>query len=106
MSSDIDKKSQREETSTLNNTKRVQRSVEGTKKLFLKECKISIYREAIKIKHKFPRLSTLQTSAAIVRFTNIKEDGDMLETKSHGKLLEREYTHLPKNDTVRCEVSH
>ena len=32
----------------------------------------------------FPRLLTLQTPAdAIVRFTNIKEDGDMLKILSH-----------------------
>ena len=54
---------------------------------------------------------TLQTSAdAIVRFTKIQEDGDMLKIVSHGKLLEREfmvhgkyyreYTCLPKDETV------
>ena len=74
--------------------KRVQRSVEGTKKLFPKECRISIYSGAIKIKYKnlFSRLLNLQTSAdAIVRFTNMKEDGDMLEIEPHGKLLERKF---------------
>ena len=77
---------------------------------------IYIYSGAIEIKCKklFPRLLTLQTSAdAIVRFTNIKEDGDI---ESHGKLLEREfmvhdkcyreYTRLPKNETVRCLKFH
>ena len=60
----------------------------------------------------FPRLLTLQTPAdAIVRFTNIKEDGDMLKILSHCKLSEREsvdhdkryreYTRLPKDETVR-----
>ena len=40
----------------------------------------------------FPLLLTLQTSAdAIVRFTNIKEDGDMLKNVSNGKLLESEF---------------
>ena len=37
------RKSEKEGTSTLNNTKRVQRSLEGTKQLFPKECRISIY---------------------------------------------------------------
>ena len=117
MSSNIaQRKYEGEGTSTLNNTKRVQRSVEGAKQLFQKEWRIYIYSGAIKIKYKklFPRLLTLQTSAdAIVRFTNIKEDGDI---ESHGKLLEREfivhnkcyreYTRLPKNETVRCLKFH
>ena len=57
-------------------------------------------------------LLTLQASAdAIVRFTSIKEDGDMLKNVSHGKLLEiefmvhdkcnREHTRLPKDETLR-----
>ena len=61
----------------------------------------------------FPLLLTLQTSAdAIVRFTNIKKDRDMVKNFSHDKLLEsefmghgkcsREYTRLPKDETVRC----
>ena len=65
-------------TSTLNNAKRVQRSVECAKQLFPKERWISIYSGAIKVKCKklFPSLLTLQTSAdAIVRFTDIKKDG-------------------------------
>ena len=117
MSSNIAKsKSEGEGTSTLNNTKRVQRSVEVAKQLFQKEWKISIYTGAVKIKYKklFPHLLTLQTSAdAVVRFTNIKEDRDI---DSHGKLLEREfmvhdkcyreYTHLPKNETVKCLKFH
>ena len=117
MSSNIAKrKSEGEGTSTLNNTKRVQRSVEGAKQLFQKEWRIYIYSGAIKIKYKklFPRLLTLQTSAeAIVRFTNIKGDG---EIESHGKLLEREfmvhdkcyreYARLPENETFLPEVSH
>ena len=79
----------REGTSTLNNTKRVQRSVEGAKQLFQKEWRIYIYSGAIKIKYKklFPRLLTLQTSADALRFTNIKEDG---EIEFHDKLSERE----------------
>ena len=117
MSSNIAKsKSEGEGTSTLNNTKRVQRSVEVAKQLFQKEWKISIYTGAVKIKYKklFPHLLTLQTSAdAVVRFTNIKEDRDI---DSHGKLLEREfmvhdkcyreYTRLPKDETVRCLKFH
>ena len=117
MSSNIAKsKSEGEGTSTLNNTKRVQRSVEVAKQLFQKEWKISIYTGAVKIKYKklFPYLLTLQTSAdAVVRFTNIKEDRDI---DSHGKLLEREfmvhdkcyreYTRLPKDETVRCLKFH
>ena len=118
MSSSIAKrKSDGEETSTLNNTKRVQRSLEGAKQLFPKEeWRISIYNGAVKFRYKklFPRLLTLQTSAdAVVRFTNIKEDR---EIESHGKLLEREfmvhdkcyreYTHLPKDETVRCLKFH
>ena len=110
MSSNIAKrKSEGERTSTLNNIKRVQRSVEGAKQLFQKEWRISIYSGAIKIK-----LLTLQTSAdSIVRFTNIKDDGDI---ESYGKLLEREfmvhdkcyteYTRLPKNEIVRCLKFH
>ena len=40
----------------------------------------------------FPRLLTLQTLAgAIVRFTNINKDGDMLEIEPHGRLLERKF---------------
>ena len=51
MSSNIAKsKSEGEGTSTLNNTKRVQRSVEVAKQLFQKEWKISIYTGAVKIK--------------------------------------------------------
>ena len=70
---------------------------------------------AIKVKYKkqFPCLSTRQTSAdAIIRFANIKEDEDMLKIVCYGKLLERrfmvhdkcyrEYTRLPKDETVRC----
>ena len=70
-----------------------------------------IHSGAINIKYNkfFPRLLTLQTLAdAIVRFTNIKQDG---EIESHGKLLEREfmvhdkcyreYTRLPNGETVR-----
>ena len=104
-----------EGTSTLKNTKRLQRSGEGVKQLFPKECKICIYSGTMKIKYKelFPCLLTLQTSAdAIVRFTNIKEDGDMLKIVFHGNMLEREfmvhgkcyreYTRLPKDETVRC----
>ena len=83
---------------------------------FKKEWRISIYSGAIKIRYKklFPRLLTLKTSAdAIVRFANIKEVGDI---ESHGKLLEREfmvhgkcyreYTCLPKDETVRCLKFH
>ena len=82
---------------------------------FKKEWRISIYTGTVKIKYKklFPRLLTLQTSAdAVVRFT-IKEDRDI---ESHGKLLEREfmvhdkcyreYTRLPKDETVRCLKFH
>ena len=40
----------------------------------------------------FPPLLTLQTSAdAIVRFTNINEDGNVLEIQPHDKLLERKF---------------
>ena len=95
MSSNITKrKSEWERTSMLNNTKRVQRSVEGAKQFFRKECRISIDSGAITIKYKksFRCLLNLQTSAdAIVTFSNIKEDGDMLKIASHGKLLEREF---------------
>ena len=80
MSSNIVKrKSEREETPTLNSTMRVQRSVEGAKQLSPKECRIFIYSGTIKIKYKklFLHSLTLQTSAdAIVRFTNIKKDAD------------------------------
>lgn len=46
---------------------------------------------AIKNKYKkqFLHLSTQQTSTAILRFANIKEDGDMLKIFSGGKPLER-----------------
>ena len=54
--------------------------------------KISGMCKTIKYKKLFPRLLTLQTLAdAIFRFTNIKEDRDMLEIASHGKLIEREF---------------
>ena len=44
MSSNIAKrKSEGERTSTLNITNRMERSLEGVKQLFSKECKISIY---------------------------------------------------------------
>ena len=116
MSSNIAKrKYEREGTSTLNNTKRVQRSGECLRQLFRKESRICIYSGAIKIKYKklLPRLLTLPKSAdAIVSFTNTKKNGDMLKIVSHGKLLEREfmvhdkcyreYTCLPKDETVRC----
>ena len=117
MSSDIAKgKSEGEGTLTFNNTKRVQRSIEGAKQLFQKEWRTSIYSGAIKIKYKklLPRLLTLQTSTdAIVRFTNIKE-AKVID--SHGKQLEREfmvydkdcrkYNRLPKDETVRCLKFH
>ena len=113
MSSNIaNSKSEGEGTSTLTKTNRVQRTVEGTKQLFQKECRISIYSGGIKIKYQnlLLRLLTLQTSAdAIFRFINIKEDRDI---ESHGKLLEwefmvhekcyREYMRLLKDETVRC----
>ena len=87
--------------------------MKGAKQLFQKEWRFSIYSGAIKIKL-FPRLLTLQTLAdAIVRFTNIKKDGDI---ESHGKLLKREfmvhdkcyrgYTRLPNDETVRCLKFH
>ena len=121
MSSNIVKRmSEGEGTSTLNNTTGVQRLGEGAKQLFPKECSICIYSRAIKMKYKklFPPLLTLQTSAdAIVRFTDIKEDGDMLKIVSHGKLLEREfmvhrkhtyreYTRLPKDETVNVNIKY
>ena len=68
----------------------------------------------IKYKKLFPCLLTLQISPdAVVRFTNVKKNRDMLKIVSLGKLLEREfmdhdkyyreYTRLPKDDeTVRC----
>ena len=90
----VKRKSQGKATSTLTNIKRVQRSGEDAKQLFPKECRISIYIWAIKIKYKklFRRLLTLQTSVdAIVRLTNIKEGGDILKIVSHGKFLEREF---------------
>ena len=73
--------------------------------------------KTIKYKKLFPRLLTLQTLAdAIFRFTNIKEDRDMLEIASHGKLIEREfmdhnkcyreYTRLPKDEIARCLTFH
>ena len=65
----------------------------------------------VKYRKQFPSLLTLQTSAdVIVRFANIKEDEDMLKIVCDGKLLEREfmvhdkcyreYTRLPKDETV------
>ena len=67
----------------------------------------------IKYKKLFPCLLTLQISPdAVVRFTNVKKNRDMLKIVSLGKLLEREfmdhdkyyreYTRLPKDETVRC----
>ena len=64
-----------------------------------------------------PPLLTLQASAnAIGRFTSIKEAGEMLKNVSHGKMLEiefmvhdkcnREYTRLPKDETVRWLKFH
>ena len=77
------------------------------------------YSGAIKVKYmnQFSRLLTLQTSAdVIVRFVNIKEDEVMLKIVCDGKLLEkefmvhdkcyREYTRLPKDETVRCLKFH
>ena len=115
----VKRKSQGKATSTLTNIKRVQRSGEDAKQLFPKECRISIYIWAIKIKYKklFRRLLTLQTSVdAIVRLTNIKEGGDILKIVSHGKFLEREfmvrdkccreYTRSTKDVTVRWLKFH
>ena len=109
------RKSEGEGTSTSNNAKRVRRSGEGAKQLFPKHCMICKHSGAIKVKYKkqFPCLLTRQTSAdAIIRFANIKEDEDMLKIVCDGKLLERkfmvhdkcyrEYTRLPKDETVRC----
>ena len=67
--------------------------------------------------NQFSRLLTLQTSAdVIVRFVNIKEDEVMLKIVCDGKLLKREfmvhdkcyreYTRLPKDETVRCLKFH
>ena len=77
------------------------------------------YSGAIKVKYmnQFSRLLTLQTSAdVIVRFVNIKEDEVMLKIVCDGKLLKREfmvhdkcyreYTRLPKDETVRCLKFH
>ena len=72
-----------------NKTKRVWRSGEDAK-----PCMIYKYGGAIKVKYKkhFPYLLTIQTSAdAIVRYSNIKEDEDMLKIVCDGKLLEREF---------------
>ena len=113
------RKSEVERTSVSNNAKTVRRSGEGAKQLFSKHCMICKHSRAIKVKYKkhFPRLLTLQTSAdAIVRFANIKEDEDMLKIVCDGKLLEREfmvhdkcyreYTCLPKDETVKCLKFH
>ena len=114
ISSNIAKrKSEGEGISTLSNTRRVQRSVEGAKQLFPKGCRIFIYSGPIKIKYKklFPHLLLQQTSAdAIVRFTNIKKDGDwklspmikLLESEflTHDKCY-RKYTRWPKDEAVR-----
>ena len=77
-------------------------------------CKTIISKRVEDFYIKWGNQSTLLTSAdAIVRFTNIKKDGDI---ESHGKLLEREfmvhdkcyreYTRLPKDETVRCLKFH
>ena len=113
------KKSEGEGTPTFNNGKRMRRSGEGAKQLFPKDCMIYKHSGAINVKYKrqFPRFLTLQTSAdPIVRFANIKEDENMLKIVCYGKLLEREfivhekcyreYTRLPKNETVKCLKCH
>ena len=51
-SNTVNKKSGREGTATLNSTKRVQRSVEGAKQLFPKECTVLMCSGTIKIKYK------------------------------------------------------
>ena len=72
------------------------------------KCKTIISKRVEDFYKKWGNQSTLLTSAdAIVRFTNIK---------SHGKLLEREfmvydkcyreYNRLPKDETVRCLRFH
>ena len=77
-------------------------------------CKTIISKRVEDFYIKWGNQSTLLTSAdAIVRFTNIKKDGDI---ESHGKLLEREfmvhdkcyreYNRLPKDETVRCLRFH
>ena len=77
-------------------------------------CKTIISKRVEGFYIKWGNQSTLLTSAdAIVRFTNIKKDGDI---ESHGKLLEREfmvhdkcyreYNRLPKDETVRCLRFH
>ena len=96
-----------------------ERSGEGTKQLFPKQSLICKYSGAIKIKYKkqSPRLLTLQTSTnPIVRFTNIKEDKNVLKIVCKCKLLEREfmvhdkcyreYTCLPNDETVRYLKFH
>ena len=113
------RKSEGEGTSISNNAKRVRRSGEGAKHLFPKHCMICKHSGTIKVKYRkqFPRLLTLLSSAdAIVRFANIKEDADMLKIVCDGKLLEREfmvhdkcyreYTCLPKDETVKCLKFH
>ena len=97
----------------------MRRSGEGGKQLFPKHCMIFKHSGAIKVKCKmqFPRLLTLKSSVdAIVRFANIKEDEDMLESVCVGKLLERgfmvhdkcyrKYTRLRKDGTVRYFKFH
>ena len=109
------RKSEGEGASTSNNAKIVRRSGEDAKQLFPKHWMICKHGGAIEVKYnkQFPRLLTLQTSAdAIIRFANIKEDEDMLKIVCDGKLLEREfmvhdkcyreYTRLPKDETVTC----
>ena len=113
------RKSEEEGTSLSTTAKRVRRSGEGAKQLFPKHCMICKHSGAIKVKNKkqFPRFLTLQISAdAIVRFANMKEDEDMLKVVCDVKLLEREfmvhdkfyreYTRLPKDETVRCLKFH
>ena len=90
----------------MNNTKRKrERERERERAKISRRCKTVISKGV----QGFPRLINLQTSTdAIVRFTNITEDGDKLlegEFMVHEKCY-REYARLPEDETVRCLKFH
>ena len=122
MSSNMAKrKPGREGTSMFNNTKRVQRSREGAEPLFPRESGISRYNGAMKYKYNNFSHVCWSCKHQLVLLSDSPRtmedwDGDMLKIVSHGKLLEREvmvhekcyreYTRLPKDETVSCLKLH
>ena len=99
----------------------VQQHQESAKQLFPRECGISRYNGAMKYKYNNFSHVCWSCKHQLVLLSDSPRtmedwDGDMLKIVSHGKLLEREvmvhekcyreYTRLPKDETVSCLKLH